>query len=46
MPADAVDTLAWWTALPGNPNCGGVLVHGGAERFEFRGFHVLPWYLG
>ena len=29
VPADAVDTLAWWTALPGNPNRGGVLVHGG-----------------
>ena len=46
VPADAVDTLAWWTALPGNPNCGGVLVHGGTDRFEFRGFQVLPWYLG
>ena len=45
VPADAVDTLAWWTALPGNPNRGGVLVHGGTERFEFRGFRVLPWYL-
>ncbi len=45
VPADAVDTLAWWTALPGNPNRGGVLVHGGTERFEFRGFRVLPWFL-
>ena len=45
VPADAVDTLAWWTALPGNPNRGGVLVHGGTGRFEFRGFRVLPWYL-
>ncbi len=45
VPADAVDTLAWWTALPGNPNRGGALVHGGNERFEFRGFRVLPWYL-
>ena len=45
VPADAVDTLAWWTALPSNPSRGGVLVHGGAERFEFRGFRVLPWYL-
>ena len=45
VPADAVDTLAWWTSIPGNPNRGGVLVHGGADRFEFRGFQVLPWYL-
>ena len=45
VPADAVDTLAWWTSIPGNPNRGGVLVHGGADRFEFRGFQVLPWYV-
>ena len=45
VPADAVDTLAWWTSIPGNPNRGGVLVHGGTDRFEFRGFQVLPWYV-
>ena len=43
--SDAVDTLAWWTAIPGNPARGGVLVHGGTESFEFRGFRILPWYL-
>ena len=43
---DAVDTLAWWTAIPSNPNRGGVLVHGGAESFDFKGFRVLPWFLG
>lgn len=42
---DAVDTLAWWTSIPCNPNRGGVLVHGGAESFEFKGFRVLPWFL-
>ncbi len=42
---DAVDTLAWWTSIPSNPNRGGVLVHGGAESFEFKGFRVLPWFL-
>ena len=45
VPADAVDTLAWWTAIPGNPNRGGVLVHGGTDHLDFRGFRVLPWYL-
>jgi hypothetical protein len=42
---DAVDTLAWWTSIPSNPNRGGVLVHGGLESFEFKGFRVLPWFL-
>ena len=42
---DAVDPLAWWTSLPSNPNRGGVLVHGGGESFEFKGFRVLPWFL-
>ena len=42
---DAVDTLAWWTSIPSNPNRGGVLVHGGSERFDFKGFQVLPWFL-
>ncbi len=45
VPADAVDTLAWWTSIPSNPNQGGVLVHGGAESFDFKGFRVLPWFL-
>ena len=43
--ADAVDTLAWWTSIPSNPNRGGVLVHGGEESFDFKGFRVLPWFL-
>ena len=43
--ADAVNTLAWWTAIPSNPNRGGVLVHGGTESFDFKGFRVLPWFL-
>ena len=42
---DAVDTLAWWTSIPSNPNQGGVLVHGGDESFNFKGFRVLPWFL-
>ena len=44
-PDERTRALAWWTALPGNPNRGGVLVHGGTERFESRGFRVLPWFL-
>ena len=43
--ADAVDTLAWWTSIPSNPNRGGVLVHGGEGCFDFKGFRVLPWFL-
>ena len=43
--ADAVDGLVWWTSIAGNPNRGGVLVHGGTERFEFKGVRVLPWFL-
>ena len=43
--ADAVDGLRWWTSIPGNPNRGGVLVHGGNERFDFKGVRVLPWFL-
>ena len=43
--ADAVDGLLWWTSIPGNPNRGGVLVHGGTERFDFKGVRVLPWFL-
>ena len=43
---DAFNQLAWWTSLPANPNRGGVLVHGGAERYAHKGFEVLPWFLG
>ena len=46
VPADAVRNLAWWTNLPENPNAGGLLVHGGNERFRLHGFDVLPWFLG
>lgn len=42
---DATDQLAWWTALPGNPNRGGVLVHGGDAAFTLKGFRVAPWFL-
>lgn len=43
--ADAVATLEWWTSIPANPNRGGVLVHGGADSFDLKGFRVLPWFL-
>ncbi len=46
VPATACDTIGWWTSLPGNPNRGGVLVHGGDQAFDFRGVRVLPWYFG
>ena len=46
VPTDAVRGLAWWTALPANPARGGLLVHGGSRRFRFKGFDVLPWYIG
>ena len=42
---DAVDPLTWWTSIPSNPNHSGVLVHGGNETFDFKGFRVLPWFL-
>ena len=45
VPPDAVSALRRWTSLPGNPNEGGVLVHGGAERFRLHGCAVLPWHL-
>ena len=41
---DAVDALAWWRSIPSNPNGGGILVHGGAESFVFKGCGVLPWF--
>ena len=44
--ATACDTINWWTSLPGNPNRGGVLVHGGDRTFDFKGVRVLPWFLG
>ena len=43
--ADAVDALVWWRSIPSNPNGGGILVHGGAEGFVFKGCRVLPWFL-
>jgi hypothetical protein len=43
--SDAVDTLAWWTNLPGNPQRRGILVHGGDETLAVAGFRVLPWFL-
>ena len=46
VPATACDTIDWWTSLPGNPNRGGVLVHGGDRAFDFKGVRVLPWYFG
>ena len=41
----AIDQLAWWTALPGNRNRGGVLVHGGDADYTLKGFRVAPWFL-
>ncbi len=41
----ATGQLAWWTALPGNPNRGGVLVHGGDAGYMLKGFRVAPWFL-
>ena len=41
----ATDQLAWWTALPDNPNRGGGLVHGGDAAFTLKGFRVAPWFL-
>lgn len=45
VPPDAVAGLEWWTSLPGNPNRGGALVHGGEASFSLRGFRVAPWFL-
>ncbi len=46
VPTTACDTIHWWTSLPGNPNRGGVLIHGGQRTFDFRGVRVLPWFIG
>ena len=43
--ADALAGLLWWTSIPGNPNRGGILVHGGTDTFDFKGVRVLPWFL-
>lgn len=43
--SDAMRSLHWWTAIPSNPNQGGVLVHGGSASFEFKAVRVLPWFL-
>ena len=42
---DAIGGLEWWTSLPGNPNRGGVLVHGGDDSCSLKGFRVAPWFL-
>lgn len=42
---DAVGPLTWRTSIPSNPNHNGVLVHGGNETFDVKGFRVLPWFL-
>ena len=41
----AADALIWRGSIPSNPNRGGILVHGGAESFVFKGCRVLPWFL-
>ena len=43
--ADAAAGLLWWASIPGNPNRGGILVHGGTDSFDFKGVRVLPWFL-
>ena len=43
--SDFLDSLKWWTALPGNANEGGVLVHGGSEAALRSGFVLRPWFL-
>ena len=43
--ADALAGLLRWTSIPGNPNRGGILVHGGTDTFDFKGVRVLPWFL-
>ncbi len=45
VPADAARVLERWSELPANPNRGGLLVHGGGERFRMKGFDVLPRHL-
>ena len=42
---DAADALIWRGSIPFNPDGGGLLVHGGAESFVFKGCRVLPWFL-
>lgn len=46
VPPDAVRSLVWWTNIPTNPAKEGWLVHGGSGRFRFKGFDVLPWFIG
>jgi len=45
VPPDAAASLLRWTAIPANPNEGGVLVHGGENGFQLHGVTVLTWYL-
>jgi hypothetical protein len=46
VPSDALQGLRWWTSLPGNPNRGGVLVHGGDDTSALHGVRVRPWFIG
>ncbi len=43
--AHMLDGLRWWTAIPENPNRGGMLVHGGTARHELEGFSIRPWWI-
>ncbi len=42
---DALDGLAWWTAIPSNPTETGVLIHGGSACHLRRGFCIRPWWI-
>lgn len=41
--SDGLDELRWWSALPGNPNRDGVMVHGGTGSHRVGSFRILPW---
>jgi uncharacterized protein len=45
VPSDALDTLKWWSALAGNDNKTGVLIHGGERAYVTAGIAVRPWWL-
>ena len=45
IPPLAVRNLAWGTDIPDNPAEYGLLAHGGSQRFRFKGFEVLPWFI-
>lgn len=42
---DAFESLRYWTSLQGNPNRGGLLVHGGDRAFSHGDVTVRPWFL-